>query len=96
MKIPSFLHDQPRSYGQTASTFRMNRRVPRLNRRNFEILRVVAGNAVYRLLTCNPESWQTRFYPYLPDDFFLWTLFKFGAPIVRFSRVLDFPRRGEN
>ncbi len=27
---------------------------------------------------------------------FLWTLFKFGAPMVRFSRVPDFPEKGEN
>ncbi len=45
----------------------------------------VVGSAKHRLL-----------YLYLPDGFFLWTLFKFGAPIVRFSRVLDFPRKGEN
>ncbi len=34
--------------------------------------------------------------PYLPDGFFLWTLFKFGAPFVRFSRVLDSPKKEEN
>ena len=56
----------------------------------------VAGSARHRLLTCDPESWQTWFYSYSPDGFFLWTLFKFGAPAVRFSRVLDFPRKGEN
>ena len=28
--------------------------------------------------------------------FFLWTLIKFGAPIVRFSRILDLPRKGKS
>ncbi len=54
-----------------------------------------AGSARHRLLTCEPESWQTWFYLYLPDGFFLWTLFNFGAPIVRFGRVMDFLQRGD-
>ena len=59
------------------------------------VVTIVAGDDGRRLLTCDPESWQTWFYPYLPDGFFLWTLFKFGAPIVRFGRVPDFPEKGE-
>ena len=34
------------------------------------------------------ESWQTWFYPYLPDEFFICALTMFEAPIVRFSRVM--------
>ncbi len=30
----------------------------------------VAGNVRRRFLTCDPEIWQTWFYPYLPDGFF--------------------------
>ena len=53
------------------------------------VWRVVAGNARRSLLTCDPESWQTWFYPYLADRFLLWTMFKFGAPIVRFLSGLS-------
>ncbi len=30
------------------------------------------------------------------DGFFLWTLLKFGAAIVRFRRVPNFPEKREN
>ena len=55
----------------------------------------VAGNATPRLLTCDPDGWQTWFCPHLLDGFFLWTLFKFRAPLFRFAKVLDFQRRKE-
>ncbi len=42
----------------------------------------VASKARHRLLACNSESWQAGFDHQLPDGFFLWTLFKFGAPLV--------------
>ena len=39
-----------------------------------EVFAIVAGSARHRLLTCDPERWQTGFYPHLLDGFFLWTL----------------------